>query len=174
MTGISESMPVIRRDEDRVAELRDAGQLHGARARGQQMRLRLQDQPILQHLQMIGAERRAGGGDVDDQLGGAGGGRGLGRADALDDAVAGDAVARRRSAASDSYIWSRRGGAGHARRANCAATSSRSAMRATSIQQSGTATTTSARPKPSGARNSTVPSTSASVSRIRSSPVTPR
>ena len=47
-------------------------------------------------------------------------------------------------------------------------------MRATSIQQSGTATTTSARPKPSGFRNSTEPSTSASVSRIRSSPVTPR
>ena len=33
-------------------------------------------------------------------------------------------------------------------------------MRATSIQQSGTATTTSARPKPSGSRNSTAPSTS--------------
>ena len=49
----------------------------------------------------------------------------------------------------------------------------RKAMRATSIQQSGTATTTSARPKPRGAKNSTLVSTSGRVSRIRSSPVTP-
>src|SRR4029078_13743094 len=41
---------------------------------------------------MIGAERRAGGGDVDDQLSGSRGRRGLRRADALEDAIAGDAV----------------------------------------------------------------------------------
>ena len=33
------------------------------------MRLRFQDQPILQHLQVIGPKRDSGRGDVDDQLG---------------------------------------------------------------------------------------------------------
>ena len=43
-------------------------------------------------------ERRAGGGDVDDQLGGAGGRRAFGRAEALDDAVVDDAVLREKLA----------------------------------------------------------------------------
>ena len=41
----------------------------------------------------LALQRRAGGGDVDDQLGEAGGRRALGGAQALDDAVAGDALA---------------------------------------------------------------------------------
>ena len=44
----------------------------------------------------------------------------------------------------------------------------------TSIQACGTATTTLALPKPSGVSSSTAPSQSGIVSRIRSSPVTPR
>ena len=47
-------------------------------------------------------------------------------------------------------------------------------MRRTSIQQAGTATTTSARPKPQGRRKRTRSSASCMVSRIRSSPVMPR
>lgn len=47
-------------------------------------------------------------------------------------------------------------------------------MSRTSIQACGTATTTVALPKPSGVSSSTWPRTSGRVSRIRSSPVTPR
>ena len=68
--------------------------------RGEEMGLRLQDQAILKHLQMIGGERGAGRGDVDDQLRRAGRGRSFRGADAFHDAVAGDAVHWQRSAAS--------------------------------------------------------------------------
>ena len=44
------------------------------------------------HLEPVGGERRAGGGDVDDHFGGAGGGRAFGGAGAFDDAVVDDAV----------------------------------------------------------------------------------
>ena len=48
--------------------------------------------PSSSGFQRIGRERRAGRGDVDDQLGRAGGRRALGRPEALDDAIVGDAV----------------------------------------------------------------------------------
>ena len=57
------------------------------------MRLRLEDDPVGEDLQTVGAERRPGRGDVDDEIGGARGGGALGRAEAFDDAVVGDAVA---------------------------------------------------------------------------------
>ena len=63
-----------------------------ARARGDEVRLRAQDDAVIDHLQPVGRERRAGGGDVDDQLGGAGRRRAFGRAEAFDDAVVDDAV----------------------------------------------------------------------------------
>src|SRR5262249_32023249 len=56
-------------------------------ARRDEVRLRTQDEAVLHHLEGVGGERRAGGGDVDDQLGGAGGGRRFGGAGALHDAV---------------------------------------------------------------------------------------
>ena len=62
------------------------------RARRHQIGLRAQDHAVLDHLEAVGGERRAGGRDVDDQLGGAGRRRALGRARAFHDAVVGDAV----------------------------------------------------------------------------------
>ena len=59
---------------------------------GDQVGLRSQDHAVVEHLEAVGLERGAGGGDVDDQLGEAGGRRALGGAEALDDAVAGDAL----------------------------------------------------------------------------------
>src|SRR6185437_12207939 len=59
--------------------------------RGEEMGLRLQDQAILKHLQMIGGERGAGRGDVDNQLSRACRRRSFRGADAFKDAVAGDA-----------------------------------------------------------------------------------
>ena len=64
----------------------------GGRPRGDEIGLRAQDHAVLDHLEPVGGERRAGGGDVDDQFGGAGGRRAFGRAGALDDAVVDDAV----------------------------------------------------------------------------------
>ena len=48
----------------------------------------------------LARERRAGRRDVDDEVGGAGGGRAFGRAEALDDPVVGDAVAGEEARAS--------------------------------------------------------------------------
>ena len=62
------------------------------RARRHQVGLRAQDHAVLDHLEPVGGERRARRGDVDDQLGGAGRRRALGRARAFDDPVVGDAV----------------------------------------------------------------------------------
>src|SRR4029453_8777674 len=56
------------------------------------MSLRLQDQAVLQYLEMIGAKRRTGRGDVDDQLCGACCWRGFGGANAFHYAIAGDAA----------------------------------------------------------------------------------
>src|SRR5690606_35407707 len=50
------------------------------------------DQPVLEDAQRVGREGGAGGGDVDDQVGRAGGGGRLGGARTLDDAVFGNAV----------------------------------------------------------------------------------
>ena len=61
-------------------------------AGGEQIGLRAQDHAVVDHLEAVGGERRAGRGDVDDELGGAGGGRGFGRARAFHDPVVGDAV----------------------------------------------------------------------------------
>ena len=104
--------------------------------------------PSLQHLQPVGAQGGAGGGDVDDEFGQAGGRRAFRRAQALDDAIAGDAVAARRSGASGSYTWWRRGSGGRARAGRSSDISSRSAMLPHVDPAAGTATTTSARPKP--------------------------
>ena len=57
--------------------------------------LRAQDHPVGQDLQMIGAQRRACRGDVDDDVGRAGGRRAFGGAEAFDDAVDLDAVLAR-------------------------------------------------------------------------------
>ena len=64
----------------------------GRGERGDQRRLRAQDRSVVEGLERIGFERRAGGGDVDDEFGRAGGGRALGRAEALDNAVVGDSM----------------------------------------------------------------------------------
>src|SRR5262249_9148125 len=61
-------------------------------ARGDEVRLRTQYHAVVDHLEGIGCERRAGCGDIDDQFGGAGGRRALGRTRGCDDAVVGDAV----------------------------------------------------------------------------------
>ena len=68
------------------------GSAPGRGAGGDEIGLRAQDYAILDHLEAVRGERRAGRGDVDDQLGGAGGGRAFGRAGALDDAVIDDPV----------------------------------------------------------------------------------
>ncbi len=60
--------------------------------------MRAQDHAVLDDLEAIGGERGAGGGDVDDQLGGAGGGGAFGGAGAFDDAVVDDAVAGKEAA----------------------------------------------------------------------------
>ena len=44
-------------------------------ARRHQVGLRTQDDAVLDHLEAVGGERRPGGGDVDDEFGGAGGRR---------------------------------------------------------------------------------------------------
>ncbi len=67
-------------------------------ARGDQIGLAFQHHAIIEHAQAVGGQRRAGGGDVDDQLGGADRGRALGGAGAfhnpvVDDAVRGEEVA---------------------------------------------------------------------------------
>ena len=62
------------------------------RARGHQIGLRAQDHAVVDHLEAVGGERRAGRRDVDDELGGAGRRRRFGRARALHDPVVGDAV----------------------------------------------------------------------------------
>ena len=71
---------------------------------------------VVEHLEPVRRERRAGGGDVDDQLGGAGGRRAFGRAEALDDAVVDDAVLGEEAGASGSRIWSRPASCGRASR----------------------------------------------------------
>ena len=79
----------------RVRIARAATRAHGAprrRERSDEIGLRAQDHAVVEHLQRVGGERRAGRGDVDDQFGGAGGRRALGRAQAFDDAIVGDAV----------------------------------------------------------------------------------
>ena len=83
----------------------------GGERRGK-LRLAFQDHAVVQHLQAIGGQRRAGGGDVHDRFGGAGGGRAFGGAGAFHDAVIGDAGTGRRSCASAGHIWSRRAGGG--------------------------------------------------------------
>ena len=130
--------------------------------------------PSSTHLQPVGGERRAGGGDVDDQLGGAGGRRAFGRAEALDDAVVDDAVLRE-EVARQVHVFGRdphlavvaqRGTRSRRRRGRpCCARRSRPAA-----------------PRPrhwrsrSRARRSARRAASASgiISRTRSSPVTPR
>ena len=59
---------------------------------GHEIGLRAQDDAVVDDLERVGGERRAGGGDVDDQLGGARRRRAFGRARAFDDAVVDDAV----------------------------------------------------------------------------------
>ena len=122
----------------------------------------------------VGGERRAGGGDVDDQLGGAGGRRAFGRARAFDDAVVDDAVLREEVArqvhvfGGDPHlaVVLQRGTRSRRRRDRpCCARRSRPAA-----------------PRPphwrsrSRARRSAPRAASASgiISRIRSSPVTPK
>ena len=73
----------------------------GGAARGDEIGLRAQDDAVVEDLQRVGGERRAGGGDVDDELGRAGGRRAFGRAEALDDAVIGDAVLGEEARGSD-------------------------------------------------------------------------
>ena len=118
------------------------------RARRDQVGLRAQDHAVVDHLERVGGERRAGRGDVDDQLGGAGRRRAFGRARAFDDAVVGDAVLREKSRVRFTYLVASRILRSCLSR-NAVATSSRSAMLCTSIQACGTATTTLAWPKPS-------------------------
>ena len=50
-------------------------------ARGDQVGLRAQDHAVLDDLEAVGSERRAGRGDVDDEFGRTGGRRGFGRAE---------------------------------------------------------------------------------------------
>ena len=64
----------------------------GCASRGDEVGLRAQDHPVLDHLEAVGGERGAGGGDIDDHFGGAGRGRGFGGARAFHDAVIDDAV----------------------------------------------------------------------------------
>ena len=52
----------------------------------------LQDDAVVERFQRIRSQRRAGRRNVDDELGRARGGRAFGRAEALDDAIVGDAV----------------------------------------------------------------------------------
>ena len=91
-------------------------------ARRHQAGLRAQDHAVGQHLEMIGAQRRAGRGDVDNHVGRAGGRRAFRGAQALDDAIDLDAVlAARRTAGSAASIWWRcaaggRGAGGNRRR----------------------------------------------------------
>ncbi len=61
-------------------------------ARGDEVRLRTQDHAVVEHLEAIGGERRAGRGDVDDHFGAAGRRCAFGRARAFDDAIVDDAV----------------------------------------------------------------------------------
>ena len=77
--------------EDR-ARGRPGARPPGRRERGDEHRLRAQDDPVLKRLQPIRRKRRAGRGDVDDELRGASGRRALGCAQALDDAIIGDAL----------------------------------------------------------------------------------
>ncbi len=69
----------------------------GVEARGE-LGLALQDGAVLQHLQPVGRQRRAGRGDVDNGFGRAGGGRAFGGAGAFDDAVIGNAGTREEGA----------------------------------------------------------------------------
>ena len=69
-------------------------------ARGDEVGLAAQDHAVVEHLEAVGGERRAGGGDVDDHLGGADRRRAFGGAGAFDDAVIDDAVRRQRTPAS--------------------------------------------------------------------------
>ena len=84
------SLAAIRARMSRAACLAFAP--HGRGERGDQRRLRAQDRSIVEGLERIGGERRAGRGDVDDEFRRARSGRALGRAEALDDAVVGDAM----------------------------------------------------------------------------------
>ena len=61
----------------------------GRGQRGDEIGLRAQDRAVVESFQRIGRERRAGRGDVDDELGRARRRRALGRAEALDDAIIG-------------------------------------------------------------------------------------
>ena len=66
--------------------------------RGHEIGLRAQDHPSSRILERVGGERRAGGGDVDDQFRAARRRRALGRAEAFDDAIVADAVAGEKAA----------------------------------------------------------------------------
>jgi len=57
--------------------------------------LAAQDHAVVEHLEAVGGERRAGGGDIDDHLGGAHRRRAFGGAGAFDDPVIDDAVRRK-------------------------------------------------------------------------------
>ena len=60
--------------------------------RGDEISLRAEDHSVIENFQRIGGERGAGRRDIDDRLGRAGCRRTFGRAEALDDAIIGDAV----------------------------------------------------------------------------------
>ena len=80
-----------RCDRAGAARSRDAPRPSGG-ARGDEIGLRAQDDAVVDDFEPVGGKRRAGGGDVDDQLGGAGRRRAFGRAGAFDDAIIDDAV----------------------------------------------------------------------------------
>ena len=86
--------PRLRGDRGRAcgAPVSRSAVAPGRAARGHEIGLRAQDGAVVDDLQAVGGERRAGGGDVDDQLGGARRRRAFGRARAFDDAVIDDAV----------------------------------------------------------------------------------
>ena len=78
----------------------------GRPGRRHEIGLGAQDQAVVEDLQSVGGERRAGGGDVDHQLGRASAGRAFGGAEALDDPVIGDALLGK-EAAGEVHVFGR-------------------------------------------------------------------
>ena len=67
-------------------------------ARGHEVGLAAQDHAVVEHLEAVGVERGAGGGDVDDHLGSSDRRRAFRGAGAFDDAVVDDAVRSKKTA----------------------------------------------------------------------------
>ena len=93
MPGTRQDHPPIERQTAFLTSASVASSAAFARAAGRdEAGLRSQDNPVRQHFQMVGAQRRTGRRDVDDHIGRTGGGRALRRPEAFDDAVNLDAV----------------------------------------------------------------------------------